>query len=107
MQPTEQAGAFRFVLAAVNDPRCTATFDDRWLVLRKLWRVAGELPPHLQGGAKAALKQTLFDRRLNAMPQQAAKLHFETWDDVPHGELQDATYPLPLRSWRREFSDLF
>jgi hypothetical protein len=102
-----QAGAFRVVLAAINDPRCTAPFEEQRLVLRKLWRVAGRLPSHLQGGASAALKQALLERRLHALPQQAAQLHFEIWDDLPHSEVQEASYSPTVASWRAQYDDIF
>lgn len=102
-----QAGAFRFVLAAVNDPRCTATFEERRLVLRKLWRVAGKLPSHFQGGASAALKQALLERRLHSTREQAAQLHFEIWDDLPHSEVQEASYSPTITSWRAQYDGVF
>lgn len=102
-----QAGAFRFVLAAVNDPRCMATFEERRLVLRKLWRAVGSLPSHLQGGASAALKQALLERRLHSTPEQAAQLHFEIWDDLPHSEVQEASYSPTIASWRAQYDGVF
>lgn len=85
-------------------PAASASFE-KWVVLA--WRVAGKLPSHLQGGATAALKQTLFERRLHSTPQEAAHLCFDAWDDLPHSEVQDATYSPTIEAWRALYDEFF